>query len=137
MNKWIGTIRLTADAEIRYTNDGKPIVRFSGACNRRFKQDGQPDADFFSFVGFGKTAESFEKCNIGKGTKLLIEGEVRNNHYTDKDGVKHYSEQIVVNAFEFCESKASGGQASAPDQSRSDDGFMNIPDGIDEDLPFS
>ena len=57
MNKWIGTIRLTADAEIRYTNDGKPIVRFSGACNRRVKKDGQPDADFFSFVGFGKTAE--------------------------------------------------------------------------------
>lgn len=137
MNKWIGTIRLTADAEIRYTNDGKPIVRFSGACNRRFKQDGQPDADFFSFVVFGKTAESFEKCNIGKGTKLLIEGEFRNNHYTDKDGVKHYSEQVVVNSFEFCESKGSGGQASASDQSRSDDGFMKIPEGIDEDLPFS
>ena len=134
MNKWIGTIRLTADAEIRYTNDGKPIVRFGGACNRRFKQEGQPDADFFSFVVFGKTAETFSKCNIGKGTKLLIEGEVRNNHYTDKDGVKHYSEQIVVNTFEFCESKAS---ASAPAPQPESDGFMNL-DGIsDEELPFS
>ena len=94
-------------------------------------------ADFFSFVVFGKTAESFEKCNIWKGTKLLIEGEVRNNHYTDKDGVKHYSEQIVVNTFEFCESKASGGQSSASNQSKNDDGFMKIPEGIDEDLTFS
>lgn len=135
MNKWIGTIRLTADAEIRYTSDGKAVAKFNGACNRRFKQEGQPDADFFSFVAFGKIAETFEKCSIGKGTKLLIEGEVRNNHY-EKDGVKHYSEQILVNSFEFCESKGSGSIPSPAPQTDSD-GFMNIPDGIDEELPFS
>lgn len=137
MNKWIGIIRLTADAEIKYSQDGKAVARFNGACNRRFKQEGQPEADFFSFVAFGKIAETFEKCSISKGTKLLIEGEVRNNHY-EKDGVKHYSEQIVVNTFEFCESKGSGSASNATSAPQVDqDGFMNIPDGIDEELPFN
>lgn len=135
MNKWIGTIRLTADAEIRYTSDGKPVARFNGACNRRFKQEGQPDADFFSFVAFGKIAETFDKCSIGKGTKLLIEGEIRNNHY-EKDGVKHYSEQILVNSFEFCESKGTASHASPAQQQANYDQFMSIPDEIDSELPF-
>lgn len=135
MNKIILIGRLTKDAEIRYSQDGKAVARFDFAVNRKFKQEGQPDADFFSCVAFGKTAETFEKCNIGKGTKLLIEGEVRNNNYTDKDGVKHYSMQVVVNSFEFCESKAS---ASAPAPQQTDDGgFMSIPDGIEDDLPFN
>lgn len=135
MNKWTGTIRLTADAEIRYTNEGKPVVRFQGACNRRFKREGQPDADFFSFVAFGKVAETFEKCSISKGTKLLIEGEIRNNNY-EKDGVKHYGNQVIVNLFDFCESRGSAnGSAQSPQVDS--DGFINIPDEIDSELPFN
>ena len=135
-NKWIGTIRLTKDCEERYTADGKAIARFSGACNRRFKQEGQPDADFFDFVAFGKTAETIIK-HTTKGTKLLIFGEVRNNNY-EKDGVKHYSTQIVVDSFEFCENKGTA-SSSAPTPQNDDDanGFIPIGDIPDEELPFA
>lgn len=133
MNKWIGIIRLTADAEVRYSQEGKAVARFSGACNRKFKQDGQPEADFFNFVAFGKTAETIEKFTR-KGTKILVDAEVRNNNY-EKDGVKHYGTQMVVNSFEFCESKGSDQASPAPQASS--DGFMYIPDGVDEELPFN
>lgn len=89
MNKIILCGRLTADAEMKCTNDGKVVSRFNFAVNRRFKRDGDPEADFFRCVAFGKIAETFEKCNVGKGTKLLIEGEMRNNNY-ERDGVRHY-----------------------------------------------
>lgn len=135
MNKMIMMARLTRDADIRYTQDGKPVVRFDVAVNRRFKREGDPDADFFYCVAFGKNAEAFEKCDIGKGTKLLIEGEVRNNNYTDNDGVKHYGDQIIVNTFEFCESKGSVSAAPVPQPDA--DGFMNLDDFSDEELPFS
>lgn len=135
MNKLILCGRLTADAEIRYSTDGKAVARFNFAVNRRFKREGEPEADFFQCVAFGKIAETFEKCSVGKGTKLLIDGEMRNNNY-EKDGVKHYGMQVIVSSFEFCESKGSIGQA-APQQATDGDGFMNIPDDIDEELPFS
>ena len=135
MNKLVLMGRLTKDVEIRYTQDGKAVARFDFAVNRRFKQEGQPDADFFSCVAFGKTAETFEKCSVGKGTKLMIDGEVRNNNY-EKDGVMHYSNQVVVNSFEFCESKGSAPVAPPAPQVDSD-GFMHIPDGIEDDLPFN
>lgn len=135
MNKIILCGRLTADAEMKCTNDGKVVSRFNFAVNRRFKRDGDPEADFFRCVAFGKIAETFEKCNVGKGTKLLIEGEMRNNNY-ERDGVRHYGMQLIVNSFEFCESKGSSGQ-SAPQYGQPDsDGFQNVPDGIDEELPF-
>lgn len=135
MNKIILCGRLTADAEMKCTNDGKVVSRFNFAVNRRFKRDGDPEADFFQCVAFGKIAETFEKCNVGKGTKLLIEGEMRNNNY-ERDGVRHYGMQLIVNSFEFCESKGSSGQ-SAPQYGQPDsDGFQNVPDGVDEDLPF-
>lgn len=135
MNKIILCGRLTADAEMKCTNDGKVVSRFNFAVNRRFKRDGDPEADFFQCVAFGKIAETFEKCNVGKGTKLLIEGEMRNNNY-ERDGVRHYGMQLIVNSFEFCESKGSSGQ-SAPQYGQPDsDGFQNVPDGIDEELPF-
>ena len=86
-------------------------------------------------MAFGKIAETFEKCNIGKGTKLLIEGEVRNNNY-EKDGVKHYSNQVVVNSFEFCESKGTA-SSPAPQNDNDADGFMPIGDIADEELPFA
>lgn len=135
MNNVKFTGRLTRDAEIRYSSDGKPVVKFDFAVNRRFKREGEADADFFSCVAFGKIAETFEKCNIGKGTKLLLDGEVRNNNYTDKDGRKVYGTQIIVDSFEFCESKASGTGQATPQPSEYGDGFMNI-DGIPEEFPF-
>lgn len=136
MNHLILMGRLTKDAEVNYTRDGKKIAKFDFAVNRKFKTEGEAEADFFSCVIFGKLAESFEKCNVTKGTKLVITGEVRNNNYTNKEGQKIYGTQIIVDSFYFCESKASGaGQDNAPVDNG--DGFMNIPDGIDEELPFN
>ncbi len=133
MNSWIGMGRLCAPPEVRYSQDGKAVARFDFAVNRRFKREGEPDADFFHCVVFGKIAETMEK-HVGKGTKLLLAGEVRNNNYTNKDGQMVYGTQIIVESFEFCESKG-GGQAAAPQGNP--EGFMNIPDGIDEELPFN
>ena len=135
MNKIILCGRLTADAEMKCTNDGKVVSRFNFAVNRRFKRDGDPEADFFQCVAFGKIAETFKKCNVGKGTKLLIEGEMRNNNY-ERDGVRHYGMQLIVNSFEFCESKGSSGQSALQYGQPDSDGFQNVPDGVDEDLPF-
>lgn len=136
MQKWIATGRTTKDMEIRYTNDGKAVAKFDFAVNRKFKREGEVDADFFSCVAFGRIAETFEKLNVGKGTKLLIEGEVRNNNYTNKDGQKVYGTQIVVDAFEFCESKGqTAPQNNAPVSSG--ESFMNAPDNWREELPFN
>lgn len=137
MNKCIFSARLTADPEIRYSNDGKAFAKFNIAVNRRFKKEGEVDADFFQCVAFGKIAETLEKCKVGKGTKLLIKSEVRNNNYTDRNGEKHYGTQVVVNSFEFCESKSSGSGTSPAQEHTDSDGFMNIPDGIEEELPFN
>ena len=142
MNKFLIMGRLCTDPEIRYTSDQKAVCRFRFAVNRRFKRDDEPEADFFQCVAFGKIAETFEKCGISKGAKLMIDGEVRNNNYTDKDGVKHFSDQVIVNSFEFCESKAASASGSAPTEystspaKTDDDGFMHVPEGIDYDLPF-
>lgn len=142
MNKFLIMGRLCTDPEIRYTSDQKAVCRFRFAVNRRFKRDDEPEADFFQCVAFGKIAETFEKCSISKGTKLMIDGEVRNNNYTDNDGVKHYSDQVIVNSFEFCESKSAVASGPAPTEYNTpaaktdDDGFMHVPEGIDYDLPF-
>lgn len=136
MQKWLAMERLTKDVEIRYSNDGKAVARFDFAINRRIKREGEADADFFSCVAFGKQAETLEKCNVGKGTKLLIEGEVRNNNYTNREGQKVYGTLILVNSFEFCESKGSGA-GTQPQSGVNADGFMDIPDGTDEHLPFN
>ena len=140
MNKFLIMGRLCTDPEIRYTSDQKAVCRFRFAVNRRFKRDDEPEADFFQCVAFGKIAETFEKCSISKGTKLMIDGEVRNNNYTDNDGVKHYSDQVIVNSFEFCESKSASASApteqNTPPAKTDDDGFMHVPEGIDYDLPF-
>lgn len=135
MNKFIITGRLTADPDIKGTTDGKIIALFNFAVNRRFKREGEPEADFFNCVAFGKIAETFEKCGVSKGTKLLIEGEVRNNNY-EKDGVMQYSNQVIVGSFEFCESKTSSAVGtSAPSEPQPQGADFEItPD--DEDLPF-
>lgn len=137
MNKVILAGRLTKDSEVRYSNDGKAVAKFDLAVNRTFKRDGEAEADFFSCVAFGKTAESIDKCKISKGTKLLIEGEVRNNNYTNKEGQKVYGTQIHVTSFEFCESKGSGtSESDVPTFKPDANGFVSIPDTVEEELPF-
>lgn len=133
MNLFIASGRTTADTETRYTNDGKAVASFNFAVNRIFDKE---NSDFFKCVAFGKTAETIEKL-VKKGTKLLIEGEMRNNNYTDKNGVKRYEMQVIVNSFELCESKSSGTAAPQTPPTTSADGFMDIPDNIDEELPFN
>lgn len=135
MNKVILMGRLTRDPEIRYPRDPEAaaVGRFSLAVDRRFKKDGSPDADFFNCVCFGRQAEFVEKY-LKKGIKMLITGRVENNNYTDRDGRKVYAVQIVVEEMEFAESKATNNEPTpAPGVG---DGFMNIPDGIEEELPF-
>ena len=116
MNRFVITCRLTADPEIRYSEAGMAVARFGVAVQRIPKREGEPDADFFSCVAFGKTADNFEKLHIGKGTKLLIEGEVRNNNFTDRNGVERRENRVYVNTFEFCESKASQTVQQQPTQ---------------------
>ena len=145
MNKVIMMGRLTRDPEMRYGASGNGVASFSIAVDRRFKQEGQPDADFFNCVAFGKQGEFVEKY-LHKGTKIVLEGQIQNNNYTNKEGQTVYNVQIVTNSIEFAESKAvaagNGGQSSAPTQGQSaptadPTGFVNIPDNIDEQLPFS
>ena len=104
MNKVILMGRLTRDPEVRYGGaNNTAIAKFSLAVDRRFKREGQPEADFFNCTAFGKTGEFVEKY-LRKGTKVVLDGEIQNDNY-EKDGVKHYSTQIIVNTLEFAESK--------------------------------
>ena len=134
MNKTILTGRLTRDIEIRTTANGKKMGAFTVAVNRIFKQDGQPEADFFNCKAFGKTAETLQKLNVAKGTKLLLDCEARNNNWTDKDGKKHYDIDFIVNTFEFCESKKTSNAEAAADDFEAA-GFIPADDD-DDTLPF-
>lgn len=135
MNKVILMGRLTKDPEISTSTSGTTFGRFDIAVDRKFKKEGEPDADFFACVVFGKQAE-FCGNYLHKGTKVLLSGRVQNNNYTNKDGVKVYSVQIMVEEIEFAESKGQGSnQGSA--QNNQGGGFLNIPDGLVEELPFS
>ena len=126
--------RLTRDPEIRYTDGGASIARFGLAVDRRFKQENGADADFINIVSFGKTAEFIEKY-FHKGMKIALNGRIQTGNYTDKDGKKVYTTDIVAENVEFCESKgtSSNNDAQAPSQNGD---FMSIPDGIDDELPF-
>lgn len=105
MNKVIMMGRLTKDPEVRYGQaSGTAVARFSLAVDRRFKRDGEPTADFFNVTAFGKLGEFVEKY-LKKGTKILMEGEVQNNNYTNRDGQKVYDTRIIANSIEFAESK--------------------------------
>lgn len=146
MNKVILMGRLTRDPEVRYSQGASQtaVARFSVAVDRRFKREGEPDADFFNCTSFGKQAEFVERY-LRKGTKILLSGRVQNDNYTNKDGQMVYSVRIMVDEIEFAESKNSsgadnsgfGGGMSRPEPMGAGDGFMNIPDGIDEELPFN
>ncbi len=138
--------RLTRDPEIRYSQGANSlaIARYSLAVNRSFKREGEPDADFFNCTAFGRNAEFAEKY-LKQGTRILISGRIQQDNYTNKEGQKVYSVQVIVDEQEFAESKnASGGESGGYQPSARPtpsaavgDGFMNIPDGIDEELPFN
>ena len=147
MNKVILMGRLTRDAEVRYSQgeNSTAIARFSLAVDRRFRRDGdEQNTDFINCVAFGKTAEFLERFGR-KGTKFVLEGRIQTGSYTNKDGQRVYTTDVVTEGIEFAESKSnSGGEntgytpASRPSPSSAiGDGFMNIPDGIDEELPFN
>ena len=162
MNKVILMGRLTRDPEVRYSQGASQtaVARFSIAVDRRFKREGEPDADFFNCTSFGKQAEFVERY-LHKGTKVVLSGRVQNDNYTNKDGQMVYSVRVMVDEIEFAESKnasggndggynnnnynnsynnggySGGGSNNAPAASGAGDGFMNIPDGIDEELPFN
>ncbi|MCP1103536.1 single-strand DNA-binding protein [Aequitasia blattaphilus] len=146
MNKVILMGRLTRDPEVRYSQGDNPVAvaNFSLAVDRRFKRDNEPTADFINCVAFGKQGEFAEKY-LRKGTKMVVTGRIQTRNYTNRDDVKVYVTEVVVEEFEFAESKAvsdantSIGSTSPSPEPKADagDGFMNIPDGIDEELPFN
>lgn len=137
MNKILLCGRLTRDPEVRYGDNQKAVGRFNIAVDRKFKREGDPTADFFNCTAFGKTAEFVEKY-LKKGTKMLVFGHIQNDNYTNKDGQTVYSVQIIVDELEFAESKGSSGASNnnnaAPQEGQ--ESFMNIPQGIDDELPF-
>ena len=148
MNKVILMGRLTRDPEVRYSQGERPIAvaRYTLAVNRTFKRAGEPDADFINCVTFGRSAEFAEKY-FRQGIQIVVSGRIQTGSYTNRDGVKVYTTDIVVEDQEFAESKAASDQSASAYNSRPaaasapsapvGDGFMNIPDGLDEELPFS
>ena len=144
MNKAILVGRLTRDPEVRYSQgaNSTAVASFSLAVDRRFKRDGEPDADFFNCTCFGKQAEFAERY-LKKGIKMVVVGRIQNDNYTNKEGQKVYATRIMVDELEFAESRNAGGDNAGeqpsrrPEPSTDKDGFMNIPDGIDEELPFN
>ena len=149
MNKVILMGNLTRDPEIRYSQgeNSLAIARFSIAVNRRFSRQGDTDTDFFNCTAFGKQAEFVEKY-FKQGSRMLLTGRVQNDNYTNKNGERVYSVQIMADEIEFAERKSTadanasrgasnfGGGASEPAMAADDD-FMNIPDGIEDGLPFN
>ena len=146
MNKVILMGRLTRDPEVRYSqgDQATAVARYTLAVDRRFRRDNeQQTADFIGCVAFGKLGEFAEKY-LRKGTKVVVTGRIQTGSYTNKDGQKVYTTDVVVEECEFAESKNSGGDNSGftpsdrpSPSSAAGDGFMNIPDGIDEELPFN
>jgi len=145
MNKVILMGRLTRDPDVRYSSgeNGTCVARYSLAVDRRFSRNGEDQtADFINIVAFGKSGEFAEKY-FRKGTKVLVTGRIQTGSYTNKDGVKVYTTDVVAEDQEFAESKNSSASSNDSFQSPSNDfsdgasdGFMNIPDGVDEALPF-
>lgn len=139
MNKLILMGRLTKDPDVRYSQGEKPmaIARYTLAVDRKFKRDGEPNADFINCIAFGKNGEFAEKY-LHKGIKILVEGRWQSGSYTNRDGQKVYTNDCVVESCEFAESK-NANQSERPQAApqTNSDGFMSIPDGIDEELPFN
>lgn len=138
MNKCMFSTRLVRDPEVRYSQGDNPmaIASFCGAVDRKFKTNDEQTADFLNFKAFGKIAEIVEKY-AKKGMKFIIEARVQTGSYTNKDGVKVYTTDFVVENIEFAESKQNGNSGGQSQQIASSDGFMQIEDGSPEELPFS
>ena len=136
MNKVILMGRLVENPEVRQDASGAiSMARYTLAVDRmRTKKDEDPGADFINCVVFGKSAE-FAKNYLRKGTKLVIDGRIQTGSYTNREGQKVYTTEVMVESQEISESKREGG--SSPQPEYDENGFMNIPDGIDEELPFS
>lgn len=144
MNKAILMGRLVRDPEVRYTQGQEQmcIARYTLAVDRRSKHNEQQPADFISCVAFGKAGEFAEKY-FRKGTKVVVTGRIQTGSYTNNQGAKVYTTDVVIEEQEFAESKkdsnneTANGSSTVPVQQNASEDFMNIPDGIDEDLPFN
>jgi len=140
MNKVILIGRLTRDPEIKSSQGEKSttIARYTLAVDRRFKRDGDQTADFIGCVAFGRSAEFAEKY-FRQGLKVIVTGRIQTGSYTNKDGQKVYTTDVVVEDQEFAESKATSqqNQQNNSTPATDSDGFMNIPDGIDDEMPFN
>ncbi len=146
MNKVVLMGRLTRDPEVRYAkaDNSLAIARYTLAVDRRFKREGEQDADFIPCTVFGKSAEFAEKY-FHQGIKIVISGRIQTGSYTNQEGQKVYTTEVIVEEQEFAESKAASeryqqqgqGYTSKPDpEDAVGDGFMNIPDELEEELPF-
>lgn len=142
MNKAILIGRITKPVEVRYSQSGNKVARYTLAVDRRFKREGDQDADFISCVAFSKAADFAENW-LHKGMKIAVQGRIQTGSFTNKEGQKVWTFDIIIDDQEFCESKAANdearGEALAPKTpEKSSDGFMDIPDELelDDDLPF-
>lgn len=146
MNKVELLGRLCGDPEVRYAESGTCIARYRLAVNRRVKKEGQPEADFINILALGKSGEFAEKY-LHKGMRVALSGRIQTGSYTNKDGVKVYTTDVIAEEQEFCESKNESQEPRQENKQQSavsgsamgfdDSGFMNIPDGIEEELPFA
>ena len=137
MNRVILMGRLTRDPDVKYTQSSQPmaIARFTLAVDRKFKRENEQGADFIACIAFGKVAEFVEKY-LKQGTKICLEGRWQTGNYTNKEGNKVYTNDCIVDLIEFAESKQAS--QNKPEQPPTDaNGFMDIPEGIDEELPFN
>lgn len=136
MNKCFFMGRLTRDPKIRYTAGAQPVAvaSYTLAVDKRNKREGEPPADFLNFVAYAKAAEFAAKF-LKKGTKIVVTARVQTRNYTNKDGHKVYVTEFIVEDQEFAESK--GAANNEPEPTPDDNGFMHIPDGLDEELPFN
>ena len=137
MNKVIMIGRLVKDPDIRYSQGANAtcVARYTLAVDRKFKQEGQPTADFINCIAFGKLGEFAEKY-LHKGVKIVVTGRIQTGSYTNKDGQKVYTTDVVVEEQEFCESKSQSNNQPQPAQSN-DNSWLNIPDGVEDSLPFN
>ena len=134
------TGRFTRDPDVRYTDGGTSIARFTLAVDRRFKRDGEQTADFINCVAFGKTAEFIEKY-FRQGMKLELTGRIQTRSYTNKDGAKVYTTDVIAEQVGFGESRRVSNENASEQSDRGygpedGDGFMNVPDDVAEELPF-
>jgi len=138
MNKVVMIGRLTKDADIRYLQNENStcVAKFNLAVDRKIKRNGEPTADFLNCVAFGKVGELIEKY-VGKGSKIGIVGRLQTGSYTNKDGVKIYTTDIMVEEIDFLDSKKASDGDAAPGASINQDDFLKIPDGTETELPFS